>query len=286
MTKIPGMAVVLNAHENSAVFRDTLDSIRKYWTEDVMVVYDAKGKDGFSGDIDAFKLEGLYHGKNRNPYRNVCLGLMKAWEKWGSTKSWFCYIEYDCLVCSSSVIDDLKMAESEGIWMMGNDHRTGRGSASFFPWKLDGAIELHYMLGCCVFLHRDFMSAMAEDGMFVRFLEKSNFGDRSDFIRGEDGQLSMAYDFSEWVYPTAAVRMGGKVRGLARWQDREWSGDYERYPMRFRPNISGSKFKKACVIHPLKDECEVRAFHRWKRSLTMAASSDSIIDHGMSFGRN
>lgn len=263
-------AVVLNAHENSPVFRDTLDSVRHYWTDEVLVVADAKNWGQFRDfDLGVRKLEGFYHGKPSSPYRNVCLGLMKAWDSWGLSKKWYCYMEYDCLVASAEVAEDL--ARYEGRWIVGNDHRTESGRIEFLERFQRSRLDFHYLLGCCVFLSREFMQALAADNFFERFLSFTNFHQGEAAIRSPQGKQEMVYDVSEFLYPTLCVHYGGKVGELACWHGSGWRGDGVRYPMRFRPDLEGEDFDAACVLHPLKSfDSPVRTHHRSKRSLTNA----------------
>lgn len=265
------VAVVLNAHENSPVFRDTLESVRHHWTDDVLVVADAKNWGGFKGsELGVRKLEGFYHGRSSAPYRNVCLGLMKAWESWGESKSWYCYMEYDCLVASDSVGEDL--AAREGLWILGNDHRVGGGRIDFLERFQRRRLDLHYLLGCCLFLSRDFMKAMAGDDFFERFLSFTNFNAGEVAVRRPDGKEEMAYDLSEFLYPTLCVDYGGRVGELACWQGGVWRGDGARYPMRFRPDLEEGVFDGACVLHPAKSfDSPVRSHHRRTRSLTSSS---------------
>lgn len=280
MSGAPEIAVVLNAHENSPVFRDTLDSVLHHWTDRVMVVADAKGWDGFrDAEVPAAKVEGFYHGKASAPFRNVCLGLMKAWETWGLSAEWYCYMEYDCLVGSPDIKARLKQAEEEGLWILGNDHREDPRRMPFLERFERGRLDLHYLLGCCMFLNGRFMRELAERDFFERLLYFTNFNLDSPRLAGEGGEEE-AYDVSEWLYPTLAVHYGGRVGELACWEGSRWRGDGVRYPMRFRPDLCESMYDGACVMHPLKSlDCDVRAAHRMKRALTSRPAARNIVAH-------
>lgn len=277
MPGIPEIAVVLNAHENSPVFGDTLDSVLHHWTDRVMVVVDAKGWDQFrDAGIRAAKLEGFHHGKPSAPFRNVCLGLMKAWDTWGERVDWYCYMEYDCLVGSPDIKGHLKQADEEGLWILGNDHRADQRRMPFLERFEHGRLDLHYLLGCCVFLNGRFMRELAARDFFERFLYFTNFNLDPPRIVGESNED--VYDVSEWLYPTLANRYGGKVGELACWEGGRWRGDWVRYPMRFRPDLCESLYDGACVMHPLKSyECNVRAAHRMKRALTHRPGRCNIV---------
>ena len=274
------IAVVLNTHENSPIFRDTLESVMHHWTRDILVVVDGKAWDQFKGvDLGVPLLEGFHHGKASAPYRNVCLGMMKAWERWGVSKSWYCYMEYDCLVGSSEVERDLESARAQGFWMLGNDHRVDEGEMPFLDHFQRRRCELHYLLGCCVFMSRDFMSALHGDSFFDRFLTHTNFFPGDVFVQRPGGKREMVYDLSEFLYPSLAVLHGGRVGELACWEGSGWRGLGERYPMRFRPDLDEGNYKSACVMHPLKSDGEIRSLHRRMRALTGPSVIGSIPAH-------
>lgn len=263
------LAVVLNAHENSPTFQDTLESVLHHWTDRVMVVVDAKNSVQFGEEIPAMMLEGFYHGKSSAPYRNVCLGLMKAWEEWSGWADWVCYMEYDCLVGSSKTKDRLVSAREEGMWLLGNDQRLEPRPIPFLDrFELLGP-GLNYLLGCCLFFNRDFMSELSSRNFFERFLQFTNFNTDDPYYLSEDGRREPVYDISEFMYPTLAVRWGGRVSELACWEGSGWRGDGVGYPMRFRPDLHEGTYDAACVMHPIKQfDSQVRGHHRAKRRLT------------------
>lgn len=274
------IAVVLNTHENSPVFRDTLDSVRHHWTDDILVVVDGKAWAQFHGsDLKVAMLEGFRHGRASAPYRNVCLGMMKAWERWGTSKGWYCYMEYDCLVGSSEVEMDLNSASKQGFWMLGNDHRMGEGQMPFLDHFQRRRCELHYLLGCCVFMSRDFLSALHRDSFFERFLTHTNFFPGDVFVQRPDGKSEMVYDLSEFLYPSLAVLHGGRVGELACWEGSGWRGLGDKYPMRFRPDLDEGGYERACVMHPLKSDGQIRSLHRHLRTLTGPSGFGSISAH-------
>jgi hypothetical protein len=274
------IAVVLNAHENSPVFRDTLESVLHNWTRDVLVVADGKNWAQFrDSDIPALKLEGFYHGRPSAPYRNVCLGLMKAWERWGASKRWYCYMEYDCLVGSAGIAEELASAEGQGAWIVGNDYRHNPGSIEFIDRFQRGSCALHYLLGCCMFLSGEFVSVLHGDNFFERFLGHTNFFPGECVLNTPGGKKEMVYDLSEFLYPTLAVLHGGRVGELACWEGRGWRGLGDKYPMRFRPDLDDGDYEGACVMHPVKSGGRIREFHRRARSLTNQNPLGTIPAH-------
>lgn len=263
------LAVVLNAHENSPTFRDTLESVGHHWTDRILVVADAKNWSQFGDDVPAMKLEGFYHGKASAPHRNVCLGLMKAWDEWRGWADWVCYMEYDCLVGSDRVKEHLTAASERGAWILGNDHRRESKRIPFLERLEKSDLDLHYLLGCCLFFSGEFMSALSERNFFERFLQFTNFNVDDPHYLSPDGKREPVYDISEFLYPTLAVRYGGRVEELACWEGERWRGDGTNYPMRFRPDLQEGQYTEACVMHPVKShDSLVRAFHRTKRRLT------------------
>lgn len=275
------IAVVLNSHENSPVFKDTLESIRLYWTNNVLVVCDGKNWAEFRDDeqLPAFKLEGFFHGKSSSPYRNMCLGLMNAWDLWGDQVDWYVYMEYDCLVSSAETLEHLKSAEDAGIWLLGNDRRVESKSIPFLERLEKTKLDIHYFLGCCLFFNKKFMSELKNRNFFERFLTFTNFHEDVYFL-DKSGKRHMVYDISEFLYPTLAIHYGGKIQEIACWTDGSWRGDHEHYPMRFRPDLTEQPFQKACVLHPMKEyDNPVRSHHRQIRHLA-AAGPRSILTDG------
>jgi len=266
---VVSLAVVLNSHENSPTFKDTLESVRNYWTDRVLIVVDAKGWSQFSEESSLFMLEGFHHGKSSAPYRNMCLGLMKAWETWGATADWYCYMEYDCLVGSSITKCHLEEADRKGVWIVGNDYRTDPRSIPFLDGLEKSRLPLHYLLGCCLFFSRTFMSTLAYSDFFGRFLQFTNFRTDDPCFLGSDGRLERVYDVSEFMYPSLAIKYGGRVAELDCWEGTRWRNGGENYPMRFRPDLLESNYEGSCVMHPLKSfDSPAREHHRHRRGLT------------------
>jgi hypothetical protein len=124
----------------------------------------------------------------------------------------------------------------------------------------------NYLLGACVFHHRDFIQKLLDVDFFDKFLFYTN-----DFSQGffpgyeEQG----GYDFGEHLYPTLAAHYGGNIAELAKYVEREkkWHGYYEHFPVRFRPPLESLKLcENACIMHPVKNyNHPIRKYHRKKR---------------------
>ena len=258
------VAVVLSAHENSPVYRDALESVMKYLSEDVAVLVDGFGWRQFDNE-KAERIEGFRHGKSSAPVRNMALGMMGAWERWGASADWYCYMEYDCLVGSGEVKDHLRMADERGYWLLGNDLRRVDRSMPMLDRLAGGRVNLHYLLGCCLFFAREFMLKLEEKDIFRRLLEQTNFFPCEMPTEDGTGKSFPVHDPSEFIYPSLAVHYGGVVEQFACFnEDGSWTGNFHHYPMRYRPDLTGSDpFRQACIMHPLKDfDNPVREHHR------------------------
>jgi hypothetical protein len=260
------IAVVLNTHEASEVFFDTLDSIRAYMSEDVLVVVDGFSWPKFKHvDMPAHKVEGFLHGHRKSPYRNVTLGLMKASQIWPDA-DWYCYLEYDCLVGSNAFLQDLKTCENLDVWCVGNTHEIGNRKFPFLEKIVKGEIkENHQLLGCCVFYNKKFIKKLLEEDFFERFLYFTNPFSKGFFPLYE--YENDTYDITEHIYPSLASHYGGKVGQFAGLFGTIWKGNYPRYPMRFRPDfVEGENFFEASILHPIKTiDHPLRDFYRRKR---------------------
>ena len=180
------VSVVLNTHENSPLFQDTLESVRANLTNDVLVVVDAFAWKDFDGrDIPAHVLKGFHHGKPAAPYRNMALGLMQAWQVWSDRADWYCYMEYDCLVAGDVKSD---LASLSHHWILGNDHRVSNMRLPFIDNFLKSEPSLNYLLGCCVFFNVKYLRRLAELDFFTRFLHYTNFFTGDPFMVDERGK--------------------------------------------------------------------------------------------------
>ena len=252
-------AVVLNSHGQHELTNDTIESVRRWMTDDILVVTDGATKD--ISKYSAYVLKGLWHNYHKAPYRNMVLGLLEASKKWAKA-DWYCYMEYDCLIGSNSYEADLQYSLKHGYWCVGFDHRRFAMKLPLFEKIIKRPIsKLDYLLGCCTFHSGDFIRR--SQPILERLLYFTN-----DFSQGFFPDYK-EYDFGEVLLPTMAVSMGGKVGGLTRWDATEskWSdGLFHRYPVRFRPEIEEAEAEKAAIIHPIKTyDHPIRKINREKR---------------------
>jgi hypothetical protein len=252
------ISCVLNVHGNTETVLDTLDAIKRWVTDDILVIVDgSKWEWGEQLVIPAHKMRGFVQHTSRSPYRNVALGIQQAWGMWPDS-DWLCYVEYDTLFTSDRFRQNLELADKQNVWMLGND---GRFEHFTVPWleSLTGKMQNgYYLLGCCQFFSKQFLQKLEETGFLEKFLHLSN--GFSNHVPGYSG-----YDISEYMYPTLARYWGGNVGVFASWDGQKWHGAHGYFPMRWKPEIEDD-FPQASIIHPLKSyNHPIRVLHREKR---------------------
>lgn len=151
------LALLLNAHENNPLLKDTLDSICVHATKDVLVIVDGVAWSQFEGfDYPVNLMCGFKHGCPKSPYRNVALGLKMLADRWPNA-DWYCYTEYDVLFTSNRFMNNLKKADEMGVWMLGNDGHIDNKEMPLIEAMLGKFKSYYYMLGACQFYSREFM---------------------------------------------------------------------------------------------------------------------------------
>ncbi len=261
------ITAILNTHGVPNETLDTIDSIRHYMTDRIMVVVDGVAWNQYEElAIPAYKLKGFNHNWHRSPYRNIVLGLLTAGQKWIADTDWFCYLEYDVLVTSSAYKSDLKELEKNGVWLAGNDYRTNQNVNLRYLETIakEKFGEKVYMLGACLFYHRDFIKVLLENEILERFLYYTNGFQQGFFPYFE------AWDLTEHALPTMVKHFGGGIHQFAVYNKELciWAGNHTRYPIRFRPELTLSEdyFLHASIMHPIKSfDNPLRLFHRSKR---------------------
>ncbi len=261
------ITAILNTHGVPEITLDTLDSIRHYMTDRVLVVIDGVAWNTYQAiNLPAYKLKGFNHNWPKSPYRNIFMGLWAAANQW-TDSDWYCYIEYDCLLGSSAFKKDLIEAEQEKVWCLGNDFRDKQTvNLSLLEKIVQGKFEEKvYLLGACIFYHKDFIKMALEKELFQRFLFYTNNFQKGFF------PFYDAWDLTEHALPTIVKHYGGKIKQFASYsQDTgQWSGNFRKYPVRFRPELSyeDHHFLQASIMHPIKNVNDpIRKFHRAKRN--------------------
>lgn len=242
------ISIVLNAHRDTELLKDTVDAIRTYCTNQILVVVDGTHWDWTKDlTVPASYLKGFPHNTFRSPYRNVAYGLMSALKKWPDS-DWYCYCENDVLFASKEFSSDLAAADRENIWCLGTNVRIGEVKIPYLERILGLSFQKSfYVLGCCMFLSGKFVRRLHRDDFFKKLLTYTN-GFENGFFPGYDG-----YDLSEHMYPTLADYYGGGVAQFSTWYSKweKWDGDYRKYPIRWKPEISEC-YPETSILHPLK----------------------------------
>lgn len=258
------IAAVLNVHSQPSVILDTIDSIKTYMTEKIIVLIDGASWPILKNEqFGVAKIEGFYHNIAKSPYRNVALALQTIYETYPEA-DWYCYTEYDVLFASERFKRNLEFAEKMGVWMLGNDGHVDEEALVLISAMLDEPFKnSYYLLGCCQFFHRNFLIKLMEINFFERFLNMTN-GFKDGFFPFYNG-----YDLSEHMYPTLCRHFGGNIGVFAHYDEfKTWHGAYEYFPVRWRPEIDPitENFANASIIHPLKTlDHPLRIQHRERR---------------------
>ena len=255
------IATILNAHSDSKTIIDTCDSILEHVGPNILLLINGSTWEELKDiDLPVCKVRGFNHNVPKSPYRNVALGLKMVQEQYPDA-DWYCYTEYDALFTSPRFRENLKMAEDRKVWMLGNCGRVDHVEMPLVEALVGEKFKsIYYLLGCCQFFHKDFMSKLVEIDFFDRFLFLTN-SFSNGFFPAYDG-----YDISEHLYPTLCRHFGGNVGVFATWEnEKEWHGAYQYFPMRWRPELD-EIYEDASILHPLKEFSHpTRIYHRNKR---------------------
>lgn len=257
------IAAVLNIHDYPEVVQDTLNSICTFMTDKIIVVVDGCCTSTFNKiELPAIKITGFPHKLPKSPHRNMALGLMTLYETFPN-EDWYCYTEWDALWGSDRFKQSLALADEQNIWMMGTN-----GHVDYVEMPLVESLvksqfkSVYYLMGACQFFSRSFMTKLAELNFFERFLNLTN-----GFSRGHIPNYN-GYDISEHMYPTMSRHFGGNIGVFSSYEDGEWHGSYEYFPIRWKPDLDpvSENFPDASIMHPLKTyDNPIRTYHREKR---------------------
>ena len=260
------IATVLHCHGNTELVLDTLDSIKTYVGEDVLVLVDgSKWKEWGQYLPVENKHCGFIHDHYPGPYKDVVFGQLKATEMWPDA-DWYLHTEYDALFVSD-FLDDLVKFYDQNKWCLGSNWRTFDFKLPLlndvFGWDIQ---ETVFLMGCVQFYHAEFTQALRHIDFYRRFLSATNTLTKGAFP-GFKG-----FDVGEHLFPTVAATLGGEERvgELSTWPDYDecvFRGEYRKYVIRYHPEIGeDDNFPEAAIFHPMKDpNNSVREYHKVKR---------------------
>lgn len=258
------LATTILAHHDLPLVKDTIESVKLWMTNDILLVVDKAGWHHFENqDLPCPTIQGFYHNHYRSPYRNFILSLSKLQELYSSA-DWYICLEYDSLIVSSSFKKDLAELHKKKVWVTGCDIRTYNFSFPLLEKIVDhGNIkESKYVFGCCHFYHSDFILKLKQINFFDRFLEMTD-GMKPEFPGYP------RHSFTEELLPTVANHFGGKIYELSCWKEREksWRGSL-LYFMRFKPEISIEEVPpSASILHPIKSiHHPIRQYYKNQRN--------------------
>lgn len=256
---------MVNVHSNPDTIIDTVESILAFGSPNILLLINGASWDELSPmQVSVPKVKALPHRVPRSPYRNVALGLKLLTEHWPKA-DWYCYTEYDTLFASDRFQRNLSLAEENGLWMLGTNGRVDEAQMPLVESLIGEKFRsVYYLLGCCLFFHRNFIAKLGEMEFFDRFLFLTN-GFSEGYFPAYSG-----YDVSEHMYPTLCRHLGGKVGVFSTWDENrlEWHGAYRFFPMRWKPELDPDteNFPEASILHPLKTfDHPIRKYHRERR---------------------
>jgi hypothetical protein len=262
------IAAIVKTHGNTQIVMDCIEALRLYVTENIVVVVDGSKWESWGQNVPlgVDKIRGFPQGSTTSMYRNAAACLDLIYDKYPDC-DWYCVLDYDVLFASDGFKEELKSAAAKGVWCMGSDLRSYPDV--HFPYLesiIGEKIECaKYLIGCCVFHHRNFVSKLKSIGFYKSLLQMTE-----TFKPGYFPDCEQIFDFGAWVFPTLAYHYGGDLDYFACWNDylNTWTkGDYKKYPIRWKPEIVMDEVANhTSIIHPVKTaNSEISTFYRWKR---------------------
>lgn len=259
------VAIFMNAHDDTELVLDTIESVTAYVTSDMVTVVDGSFWESWGEELElpVHKMCGFRHKSQASPYRNILLGMKTAFELF-PFREWYGYIEPDVLFGSSHILKDLQSMQ-EDVYLVGFDHRSTDAKFEFLDRIVGMSCPGKYVLGCCFFLRREFVRRLIESNFVDRFLEMTNEL-QAGYFPGYD--RSQVYDFAEHLFPSMAAVCHGGIHGISFFDvyANQWVGD-DRYLMRWQPAITEQDpYQYATIMHPVKSyDDPIRVHHRRKR---------------------
>lgn len=266
------VSTLVSAHSKPDVVLDTIDSIKIYMTDNILLIVDGASSEFDSLEFPVTMIKGFPHSVPRSPFRNMALGLMNLVDKYPDS-DWYCYIEYDCLVTSARFKANLEKADELNVWMLGNDGHVDNIQLPIIESLIGSPLRSsYYLLGACQFFSKHFIKKLIEIDFFQRFLNLTN-----GFSDGLFPYYS-GYDINEHLYPTLTRHFGGNIGVFATYDytKSKWHGSYEIFPVRWQPELDPDteNFSSASLIHPLKTfNHPIREHHRRIRNVIRSSSS-------------
>jgi hypothetical protein len=260
------IATLINTHKTDLLV-DTYDSVKTFVSDDILVLVDGHDWNDWGAHLPSYMntKQGYVHHFNKAPYRNYTFGLQELYNKY-PTSDWYCYCESDVLFASESFKFYLK--QNPDVWMFGNDLRYSKKIKFPYLNKIikEDIKETSYFLGCCLFFNRVFIEKLIELDFFNKFLDATKHMAKGWFPDCDDQGV---YDIGENLYPTLALHYGGKLKQFAVWNQtfNHWAGEhFKEFPMRWKPEITwDDNFSEASILHPVKNNSDLRWFHKAKR---------------------
>lgn len=244
------IAGILNACGDTDLVNDTLDSARKYLSEDLYMIVDGAHWTGWGSVCEVNvkeKINGFYHNYHKSPYKNVIFGLKTLYEKEPDAE-WYCYFEPDVLFCNENFKEYLEEGSYRNAWCIGSDFRNTNVKLENIEKLFQNKFYItKYLLGCCYFVNKRYLMLLQSISFFDKFLYYTNSFEKG-FFPGYNG-----YDLSEHLIPTLAHYLGGNVYGLSSWNGKEWLGKKDIFALRWKPEIKEEENIISSIMHPIKD---------------------------------
>lgn len=239
------LVFIINVHDNSQTVRDTIDAVKLWGSDDIVLSVDGLAWSKFSefNYRNVIPLRGVDHGINRSPYKNMTLGLSEAYNKWPD-KDWYCYMEYDVLILSDLFKYQLEIAARRGVSCVGFEHGYTAGSND--AWLLSKLFDKeinykHKMIGCFMCFSNACMKFWDQHNFFGNLLTQTASYSGADFPNFTD------YAVEEILFPTAASLAGPLLTFNA------GCSQSSRYLVRFMPEVTQNEItNETTIVHPIK----------------------------------
>ena len=255
------IATILNVHNNPELTRDTIDSVRAWCTRKIVLVIDKAGWENYEGFThpDTVVVCGVYHGVSRSPYKNIAIGLMKAYELWPRV-SWYNYIEYDFLYLNDHFKNSLKAGRNYSL--IGINYETHHHVNNHWMTKdafrgtgySGPELVCRKMLGALMYFSNKCMKGLADIDYFNYILEHTKT------FKGDAFPHFTDYAVEEILYTTAATAFGELI-------DIRELDPTQHFAVRWGDAIEPNEIKPhTTAVHPSKSlDCPIRQHYARSR---------------------